>query len=142
MGWYSCRAAQLGRTCAQHSCCAGEIPEDNDFQFVDWYPDSSRYPCCGYHCQTCPGGLGENADPYYCANNSPKGTSMWFYTWQDCDFIYATRNPDTYCNEATSDCAAYPEPDLRTRLTEMADAYVQFRGQGGNQVCAVRFAFC
>jgi hypothetical protein len=61
--------------CVVHKTAAelgiGQIPEDNDFRFVDWYPDSSRYPCCGYHCQTCPGGLGEDADPYYCANKSP-----------------------------------------------------------------------
>ena len=41
--------------------------------------------------RTCSGDVSE--DPYYCAKSSPKGTSFWFYTWQDCDFIYATRNP-------------------------------------------------
>jgi hypothetical protein len=49
----------------------GQIPEDSDFRFVDWYPDNRRSPCCGYHCQTCPGGLPEDASPYYCAKNSP-----------------------------------------------------------------------
>jgi hypothetical protein len=85
---------------------AGAIPEDNDFRFVDWTPDASRAPCCGYHCQTCPGGLiGEKevdgaeevddyeelddyevkdddkevdgaGNPYYCANQSPVRISL------------------------------------------------------------------
>jgi hypothetical protein len=61
--------------CVAHNAASelgiGSIPEDNDFRFVDWYPEADRAPCCGYHCQTCPGGLGETADPYYCANDSP-----------------------------------------------------------------------
>ena len=31
------------------------------------YPDETRYPCCGYHCQTCTGN--EVEDPYYCPNS-------------------------------------------------------------------------
>jgi hypothetical protein len=165
----------------------GQIPEDNDFRFVDWYPGPDRYPCCGYHCQTCPGGLGEDADPYYCANNSPvrappckpcceyahrwhslplsssesavrcaclacgcdvacfvachapasahhscavvqKGTSMWFYTWQDCDMINATRtNPEIYCGRESISCDMYmPSEGLGDRLKEMGRKYREF----------------
>jgi hypothetical protein len=49
----------------------GEIPRDNDFRFVDCYPNNDRAPCCGYHYnETCPGGLGEEAEPIT-GNNSP-----------------------------------------------------------------------
>ena len=70
-------------------CSAGEIPEDNDFRFVDWFPepvgaDDGRFPCCGYHCQLCPGGLGENGDPYFCANNSPVRTLLRLYNLLSC----------------------------------------------------------
>jgi hypothetical protein len=55
-----------------------------------------------------------------------KGTSMWFYTWQDCDMIYASRNPDTYCSRPGISCDAYPQ-DLHTRLNDMATKYKEFR---------------
>ena len=48
-----------------------QVPEDQDFRFVDWYPDEHRSSCCGYHCQKCPGGLSKDAEPYFCANDSP-----------------------------------------------------------------------
>ena len=104
---------------------------------MDWYPEDmsittptkphGRYPCCGYHCQTCSGDVSE--DPYYCAKSSPKGTSFWFYTWQDCDFIYATRNPDTYCGQAYANCNSYYQGSegVHTQLGEMAKAYYDFQ---------------
>ena len=59
-----------------------------------------------------------------------KGTSFWFYTWQDCDLIYSTRTePAEYC-EGTVDCSVYEGGDLKalgSALTELAEYYAEFR---------------
>ena len=39
------------------------------------YPDETRYPCCGYHCQTCNGNDAE--DPYYCPNSPVRCCSLF-----------------------------------------------------------------
>ena len=40
---------------------------------------------------------------------------MWFFTWQDCDLIYSTRNQDTYCDRPFhSQCSVY-QGDLQVR---------------------------
>jgi hypothetical protein len=53
---------------------------------------------------------------------------MWFYTWQDCDMIYATRNKETYCAQPFADCDAFPESKgLHEKLSEMAEAYAMFQ---------------
>jgi hypothetical protein len=42
--------------------------------------------------------------------------------------VYASRNPDTYCEQAFVTCDAYSESDgLHARLQEMAGKYCQFR---------------
>jgi hypothetical protein len=130
--WTSQSGFEMGKNlqCVVHRGAAelgiGEIPEDNDFRFVDWKPDSSRYPCCGYHCQTCAGN--DNEDPYYCPN-SPAGTSFWFYTWQDCDLIYATRQgQNEYCADTYKKCGDYKGSDFGKQLTELGTAYAQFKG--------------
>jgi hypothetical protein len=53
---------------------------------------------------------------------------MWFYTWQDCDMIYATRNKETYCAQPFVSCDAFPESQgLHEKLGEMAAAYASFQ---------------
>ena len=59
---------------------------------------------------------------------------MWFYTWQDCDFIYATRNPTTYCSQSNIDCSTY-DGNLQDRLAEMSKAYADFRGSNQVRAC-------
>ena len=60
-----------------------------------------------------------------------KGTSFWFYTWQDCDLIYSTRtDPAKYC-DGPVDCGRYAGGDLKAlgkQLTQLAGYYAQFRG--------------
>ena len=72
------------------------------------------------------------------------GTSMWFYTWQDCDFIYATRNREKYCDDSFKTCAPYPNVQkndgsldeasgLQQQLQYMKEAYDTFKGGAGNK---------
>ena len=57
-----------------------------------------------------------------------KGTSFWFYTWQDCDLIYSSRTPvEQYC-AGPQDCTKYTKPDLGKQLKELAGYYADFRG--------------
>ena len=67
-----------------------------------------------------------------------KDTSFWFYTWQDCDLIYASRTEvSKYCS-GPKDCARYePGPtDLGAQLKLMGGLYQQFRKDTGAwQVC-------
>lgn len=57
------------------------------------------------------------------------GTSFWFYTWQDCDLIYATRQgQDKYCADASKKCGAYKGSDFGKQLTALGTAYAQFKG--------------
>ena len=40
--------------------------------------------------------------------------------------INAVKNPDTYCEQDTSDCSTFPEAALKAELSTMATAYSQF----------------
>ena len=48
-----------------------------------------------------------------------KGTSFWFYTWQDCDLIYSTRNIGSYCDRNYhSNCGAF-SGNLQARFVHL-----------------------